>query len=235
MKTQRTILIALATILLASCVGNTSKLQLTYDHPERYSMGDATIEQTVHKISIDWYEGLVSIRHGDAFRISEESDSALTDSLRMRYFLDGDGELKIRYCQSGSYRHEQLRNLNKWLKIEVPRDVRLDEIDIDMVGNMLTIDSVWCHELNVNAVNVAATLHYVTLPDEIDLDGVNTTLRLYVPPTAGLTIDMDAVNTSLDSELPVRKEGKKTTIVGDGRCQVDIDAVNGEVYINEIK
>lgn len=234
MKIYRTILIALATAMLAACGNVNPKVTIDYAHPERYSVGDATITQPVRKMSIDWYEGLVSIRHGDSFRISEECDSALTDSLRMRYRMEDDGELSIRYCQSGSYRHTQLRNLNKWLKIEVPRDMRLDGIEVDMVGNMLTIDSVWCRELSIDAVAVAATLHYVTLPDEIDFNGVNTTLRLYVPPTAGLTVDMDAVKTSLSSELPVGMEGKKKTVIGDGRCQVEINSVNSEVYIHEL-
>lgn len=232
MKTNRTIIVLLAAMLMAACGPNTT-VKFSYEHPERYNVGAATIEQPVNKISIDWYNGGVSIRYGDQFRISEESDSTLTDSLQMRYYLSADGELEIKFCQSGSYRNGKLSNLNKMLTIEVPHDANLDEIGIDMVGGLIAYDSVWCRELSLDVVNVATTVWTAALPDEIDVDAVNATLRFYVPPAAGMTIELDGIKTEFNCELPTSKEDDKT-IIGDGRCKVDIDAVKGSVYINNI-
>lgn len=225
----------MAGLLFCGCNDNT-KVKISYEHPELYSIGDATIDQPVNSISIDWVAGGVDIRYADSnvFRIREESDSVLTDSLRMRYRVTDDGELKIKFCQSGSYRNGRLLGINKMLFVEVPHNVNLDEIEIDMVGGIICYDSVPCHKLNLDVVNVATTVWTPTLPDEIDLDAVRTTLRFYVPSTAGMTIEMDGIKTSLDCELPMRKEGKKSTIIGDGRCKVDIDAVSSEVYINKL-
>ena len=236
MKTYRIIIAVVAAMVSGACNDNT-KVSIKYDHPERYSVGDATIEQPVNKISIDWVEGGVGIRYSDdnSFRIREESDSTLIDSLQMRYFVSADGELEIKFCQNGTYRSGRLVDINKRLVVYVPHEATLDEIDIDMVGGIITYDSVLCRELNLDVVDAATTVWTPTLPDEIDLNAVKATLRLYVPPTAGMTIDMDGIKTSLDSELPVRKDGKKTTVIGDGRCQVDIDAVSSSVYINELK
>lgn len=219
-------------LLFCACSPNTT-VKFSYEHPERYSVGDAVIEQPVNKINIDWYNGGVSVRYGDQFRISEESDSTLTDSLQMRYYLSADGELEIKYCQSGSYRNGKLSNLNKRLTIEVPHDANLDEIGIDMVGGLIAYDSVWCRELSLDVVNVATTVWTAALPDEIDVDAVNATLRFYVLPAAGMTIELDGIKTEFNCELPTSKEDDKT-IIGDGRCKVDIDAVKGSVYINNI-
>lgn len=229
-------LFTLSFLLLTAC-DDITKVKIVYDHQERYSVGDATIEQPVSKINIDWYEGMVSIRYSDSnvFRIREDSDSVLADSLRMRYCITDDGELDIRFCQSGTYRYGQLLLTNKRLWIEVPHDANLDDIEIDMVGGLICYDSVWCRELTLDVVNVATTMWTPTLPEEIDVDAVKATLRLYVPTTSGMTIEMDGIKTSIDSELPVRKDGKTTTIIGDGRCKIDMDAVSSSIYINELK
>ena len=219
-------------LLFCACGPNTT-VKFSYEHPERYNVGAATIEQPVNKISIDWYNGGVSIRYGDQFRIREESDSTLTDSLQMRYYLSADGELEIKFCQSGSYRNGKLSNLNKRLTIEVPHDANLDEIGIDMVGGLIAYDSVWCRELSLDVVNVATTVWTAALPDEIDVDAVNATLRFYVPPAAGMTIELDGIKTEFNCELQTSKEDDKT-IIGDGRCKVDIDAVKVSLYINKI-
>lgn len=229
------IMAVMAGLLFCGC-GDNTKVKITYEHPEQYSVGDATIDQPVNSISIDWVAGGVSIQYADSniFRIREESDSVLTDSLRMRYCVTDDGELKIKFCQSGSYRNGRLLDINKMLVVYVPHDANLDEIEIDMVGGLICYDSVPCRKLNLDVGNVATTVWTPTLPDEIDLDAVKATLRFYVPSTAGMTIEMDGIKSTLDSELPVSKEDKKTTIIGDGRCKVDIDAVSSKVYINKL-
>ena len=54
-----------------------------------------------------------------------------------------------------------------------------------------------------------------------------------MPPTAGATVDMDGVNTDFHSDLPTGKTGKKHTL-GDGKCEMDIDAVNCSLHIKEL-
>ena len=236
MKTYRLILIALAATLMAAChINLNGDTKWTYENPELYKLGDATLEQTINDIDVSWLEGNIDIVYADhpEVRIYEVSDSALNDSLRMHWYVDDEGCLKIQFCKSGTYKTLQLNNLGKHLTIALPRGMKLDELDVDAVSTDLCIDSVCCRELNLDAVNVTTTVLAPTLPDEIDVDAVNTTFRLYVPPSAGMTIEMNGVSTELNCELPVGKDGKKT-IIGDGRCKVDIDAVKCSVYINDI-
>lgn len=230
----------MAGVLFAAC-GENTKIDIKYDHPELYSVGDATISQPISAISVDWVCGNVDIRYTDdtAVRIHEEIQEGflpLTDSLRMRYYVDDEGTLEIQYIGPGKYRYGDMQNLRKHLVVEVPRGMELKDIDIDGLETGVVIENVVSCELTVDGVknNVNADYHDA-LPDEIDIDGVQCLLALHVvPETAGLTIEMSGIKPFLSCDLPLRKEGEKT-IVGDGRCKVKSDGVDVHLSIRELK
>ena len=230
----------MASVLFAAC-GENTKIDIKYDHPERYNVGDATISQPISAISVDWLCGDVDIVYTDdtAVRVYEEMQEGflpLTDSLRMRYYVDEEGELEIQYCGHGKYRYGDLKNIRKHLVVEVPRSTVLDDIDIDGVETGVTVGQVLSRELTVDGVKVSVNADYPnTLPNEIDIDGVQCLLALHVvPETAGLTIEMSGIKPFLSCDLPSRKEGEKT-IVGDGRCKIEADGVDVHLSIRELK
>ena len=234
------IIFAMASLLFAAC-GENTKFEVKYDHPERYSVGDATLSQPVSGISVDWLCGEVDIVYTDdpEVRIHEEIQEGflpLTDSLRMRYYVDDEGTLEIQYIGPGKYRYGDMKNIRKHLVVEVPRGTELKDIDIDGVDNRVRIEQVLSREVTVDGVKVNVNAHYPdTMPDEIGIDGVNCLLALHVvPETAGLTIEMSGIKPFLSCDLPSRKEGEKT-IVGDGRCKVDADGVGIKLSIRELK
>ena len=239
MKTYHLIIILLAATLLAACTDN-AKVNLSYDHPERYNIGNATIAQPVKSIDIDWLCGEIDIRYSDntELRIYEETPDSLpvlTDSLRMRYYVDDEGTLEIQYIGPGKYRYGDMKNIRKHLVVEVPRGTELKDIDIDGVDNRVRIEQVLSREVTVDGVKVNVNAHYPdTMPDEIGIDGVNCLLALYVQPSAGLTVEMSGLTPELRCDLPSRKEGEKT-IVGDGGCKVDADGVNVKLIVSEWK
>ena len=230
----------MATVLMVAC-GENTKIDIKYDHPERYSVGDATLQQPIRGISVDWLFGNMEILYTDdsAVCIHEEIQEGflpLTDSLRMRYYVDEEGELEIQYCGQGKYRYGDLKNIRKHLVVEVPRGTVLDDIDIDGVETGVIIENVASRKLAVDGVKVSVNANYPnTLPNEIDVDGVQCLLALHVvPETAGLTIGMSGIKPWLTCDLPSRKEGEKT-IVGDGRCKVEADGVGVKLSIRELK
>ena len=240
MKRIAFIIAVMASVLFAAC-GENTKIDIKYDHPERYSVGDATLSQPISGISVDWLFGDMEIVYTDdsAVRIHEEMQEGflpLTDSLRMRYYVDEEGELEIQYCGHGKYRYGDLKNIRKHLVVEVPRGKVLDEISIDGVETGVIVGQVLSRELTVDGVKVSVNADYPdTLPNEIDVDGVQCLLALHVvPETAGLTIEMSGIKPFLSCDLPSRKEGEKT-IVGDGRCKVDADGVGIKLSIRELK
>lgn len=230
----------MAGVLFAAC-GENTKIDIKYDHPERYSVGDATLSQPVSGISVDWLCGDMEILYTDDSTVCiheeiQEGFLPLTDSLRMRYYVDEEGELEIQYCGHGKYRYGDLKNIRKHLVVEVPRGTVLDDIDIDGVETGVTVGQVLSRELTVDGVKVSVNANYPnTLPDEIDIDGVQSLLVLHVvPETAGLTIEMSGIKPWLTCDLPSHKEGEKT-IVGDGRCKVEADGVDVHLSIRELK
>lgn len=232
--------IALAIMLFGAC-GDNTKIDIKYDHPERYIVGDATLNQPISGISVDWLFGDMEIVYTDdsAVRIHEEMQEGflpLTDSLRMRYYVDEEGELEIQYCGHGKYRYGDLKNIRKHLVIEVPRGKVLDEISIDGVETGVIVGQVLSRELTVDGVKINVNANYPnTLPNEIDVDGVQCLLALHVvPETAGLSIEMSGIKPFLSCDLPSRKEGEKT-IVGDGRCKIEADGVGIKLSIRELK
>lgn len=240
MKRIAFVMAVMASVLFAAC-GENTKIDIKYEHPERYSVGDATLSQPVSSISVDWLFGNVDIVYSDdsAVRIHEEMQEGflpLTDSLQMRYYVDEEGELEIQYCGHGKYRYGDLKNIRKHLVVEVPRSTVLDDIDIDGVEAGVIIENVLSREVNVDGVKINVNADYPeSLPNEIDIDGVQSLLVLHVvPETAGLTIGMSGIKPFLSCDLPSRKEGEKT-IVGDGRCKVEADGVGIKLSIRELK
>ena len=229
-------LIGLLACLMTGChINRNGEMKFTYEHPERYQMGDAIISQPVNDIDVSWLEGDINIVYADhpEVRIYEVLDSTLDDSLCMHWYVDDEGCLDIQFCKSGSYKTKILNNLGKHLTIEVPRGTVLNEIDMSLVSASVNIDSVVCRELNVDGVafDVRADLPKA-LPNEINMEGVDCSLSMCVPHEAGMTIEMSGVKKCLNSQLPTRKEGKKT-IIGDGACEIDIEGVNCTLNINK--
>ena len=231
-------LISLLACLMAGChIDLKGETKMTYEHSERYQMGDAVISQPISDIDITWLDGNIDIVYADnpEVRIYEKTDSVLNDSLRMHWYVDDEGSLDIQFCKSGTYKTGRLNNLGKHLTIEVPRGTTLDEIDMNFVSTFVTIDSVVSRKLSVDGVSFGITANYHTLPDEIDIDGVDCRLNLKVPAAAGMTIKTSVLKESLNisGERPTRKEGKKT-VIGDGACRIDIDGVDCTLNINEL-
>ena len=223
----------MAAMLMAGCSVNNSKVGFEYDHPERYQSGDATYTQPVSDIDIDWYGGDIDIVYGDGpeVRIREESVGELTDTFRVHHYLDEEGCLNIQVCKSGkNYDSKRLKGMRKHLFIEVPRDMQLDDIELDAVETRLVIDRVKHNELTVDGVNVNVNALYTVMPNKITMDGVRCLLALQVTPDAGLTIEMEGVMNHLRCDVPSTEKNKKT-IVGDGRCKVEVDGVDMKMDI----
>ena len=235
--------IVLASCLLTGChiFNHKGEVKYSYEHPELYQVGDATLEQPVREINLTWLGGQVDIVYADIpdVRIHEEASYALDDTSRMRYYVDDEGCLNIQFCRSGKTYNprnkESLEGIEKNLTIEVPRGTVLDEIDMDMVSTNVRIDSVASRELTVDGVFFDVFAQYPTLPEEISIEGVSGSLTMMAPVEAGMTIEMEGMKKYLNitSERPTRKESRKT-ILGDGRCKIDVDGVSLTLNINEL-
>ena len=216
-----------------------------------YVMGGSTFAASdVSELNIDWVSGTVTIEayDGTEVAISETSEDALTDSTTMHYYLESDGTLNIRFGIPGM--KAQGENLpDKNLLVRVPRTLRLDEVEMNGIGQSVQMDSVRCSTLEMNSVsrqidlneceiddievnsvstNVEAT--FSKMPEDIELNNVSGSTLLYVPEDAGITLEYNGLVSNFYSELPVARKGKNK-VIGNGACEIECNSVSGELAI----
>ena len=216
-----------------------------------YTMGGATFEsKKVEKLEIDWYLDSVTIQayDGNEVIISETSDSALTDSTTMHYYLDSKGTLKIVFGKPGvSMKGSEVPD--KQLLVKVPRTLRLESVEVNGLGHNFRMDSVRCEDLEINSVwsqmylnecevenievngvsaNLSAT--FSRMPEEIELNNVSGETTLWVPEDAGITLELNGIAHDFHSTLPVATKGKKR-VIGNGACKIESNAVSGSLDI----
>jgi hypothetical protein len=216
-----------------------------------YTMGGATFESIkVEELEIDWYRDSVTIQayDGNEVVISETSDSTLTDSTTMHYYLNSKGTLKIVFGKPGvSIKGSEVPN--KQLLIKVPRTLRLESVEVNGIDHDFRMDSVRCEDLEINSVsstmflneceienievngvstNLSAT--FSRMPEEIELNNVSGETVLWVPENAGMTLELNGIVNNFHSTLPVANKGKKK-IIGNGACKIESNAVAGDLDI----
>ena len=132
-----------------------------------YTMGGASFANAdVTELTIDWVSGTVTIEayDGSEVVISETSEDALTDSTTMHYFLESDGTLNIKFGIPGM--KSQGENLpDKNLLVRVPRTLRLDEVEMNGLGQSIQMDSMHCSTLELNSVSRQITLNECEIDD----------------------------------------------------------------------
>ena len=216
-----------------------------------YTMGGATFEsKKVEKLEIDWYQDSVTIQayDGNEVIISETSDSALTDSTTMHYYLNSKGTLKIVFGKPGvSMKGSEVPD--KQLLVKVPRTLRLESVEVNGLGHNFRMDSVRCEDWEINSVwsqmflnecevenievngvsaNLSAT--FSRMPEEIELNNVSGETTLWVPEDAGITLELNGIAHDFHSTLPVATKGKKR-VIGNGACKIESNAVSGSLDI----
>ena len=126
-------ILAVVIIVLALSIPLTAKLsdstQFIYDNEELYEVGNGITNVKVDRVEIDWIYGDIKVAYHslDNIRITEKSDTDLSDDMVMRYRIVGT-TLKIKYCASGSW---SFNDIEKNLTLYLPNGLILSELNID--------------------------------------------------------------------------------------------------------
>ncbi len=130
------------------------------------------------------------------------------------------------------------------------KNLTLNEVEFDGASGTLNLDSCDLHSLDVDtasgnvhflgtlqeldcdaaSANITAVLHNV--PKSIDLDTVSGDLDLTLPKNSGFRLTLDTLNGDFFSDFPTTSKGK-TYICGDGKCEIEVDGMSGDVRIRE--
>ncbi len=221
-------------------------IEFAYDMADRYSVGDAEIEDTIKKIEINWVSGNIHVigEKRDTIAISETANKTLKDELRMRYLVS-DQTLTIQFCISGKINvNAEDFDLNKDLTIYVPEDLELSMLQIGTVSADVEVKGVECEKLLVAGISadtdirdtiieeslrietVSGSLNYCCknkqIPETINMDSVsgNATIKLF--KDASVDVKFNSVGGNFTTELP-DYEG--------GDVKITIDSVSGNLEI----
>ena len=185
-----------------------------YEDADKYTVGDAVIEDTVKNLDIDWTSGNIKFEYHDedTVEISEKSRKSLGEDKKMRWWLDDD-TLKIRFAKKGSNFFSFGFNQDKELIVMLPESIDLEDVNIDSTSGDVIIPSLEVQKM---------TLDVVSGDIKLDLDGADE-------------LRMSTVSGDVDAALDKVRSAKIDTTSGDvklsapGLEKLDIDVTTGDV------
>lgn len=126
---------------------------ISYPNAEKYSAGGASFSSQIDKIEIDWLSGKVNIayRSGDGVSISETSNSALSDDMRVHLWLDGT-TLRVKFAASGVKTH-LFRNERKELTVALPENFKLSELIVNAASANVTGEKVRTNKISFSTAS----------------------------------------------------------------------------------
>lgn len=156
MSKSKSLTIALIVVLIALGVaawflfGHTAS-GLSYPNAEKYSIGDASVSDTVNNLFIDWTAGKVTVEYydGKEITVSETANRSLSEDDKLRWWLDGD-TLRVRYAKPG---FRISFNLEKQLTVRLPFGTELKSADISSTSGNLYIPALTADEIRLNSTS----------------------------------------------------------------------------------
>ncbi len=107
----------------------------------------------------------------------------------------------------------------------------LRSLDVDTSsGDVHFLGTLW--ELDCDAASANITAVLLNVPNSIELDTASGDLDLTLPKGSGFRLTLDALSADFSSDFPTTSKGK-TYICGDGKCEIEVDGMSGDVHIRE--
>ena len=125
-----------------------------YEDADKYTVGDAVIEDTVKNLDIDWTSGNIIFEYHDedTVEISEKSRKSLSEDKKMRWWLDDD-TLRIRFAKKGSSFFSFGFNQDKELTVKLPESIALENVNIDATSGDVHLPSLEAQKMTIDVVS----------------------------------------------------------------------------------
>ena len=212
-------ILAVVIIVLALSIPLTAKLsdstQFIYDNEELYEVGNGVTDVKVDRVEIDWIFGDIKIAYHslDNIRITEKSDTDLSDSMVMRYRIVGT-TLKIKYCASGSW---NLDDVEKDLTLYLPNGLVLEELNIDTKTDVVTLTELNAVNLTVESTSASVMLDNCNVSNEMTLETVSGNLH----------ITADKIN-----KLKIETVSGRMNIFAESIKDIEIETTSGKTVLD---
>jgi len=105
----------------------------------------------------------------------------------------------------------------------------LDSLDIDTASGDIHFHGS-LHTLDIDAASASFYGDLLTTPDRIDMDSMSGNLELTLPEQTGFIVHLDGLSTDFSSDFETITRND-SHIFGDGKCEINVDAMSGDVKI----
>ena len=243
-------LLAVAIVRNDVTIPGVSLGRYTYDHADRCTAGEASIQAEIGKLDVSWVAGHVDVvcYDGDVIRLTETDGRALDDDAVLRRWQDGDTQY-VKYAASGFLSGE---GLDKRLSVMIPADMMLTQLTIgvvsaDVEASVIAVETIGLSTVSGNvriAVEEAGTISVDTVSGEIDVEAgqlrkleatsVSGNVRICLPEDRGFAAHLDSVSGDVTGSLPMQMEDDGYYVSGDQRCQISVSSVSGDVRLDKL-
>ena len=214
---------------------------------------DTVSTQNIHSIQVEWPVGNVWVTtwDGDEIRFVEmfgDSKSSHSDSDRLSYAID-EGELEIRF----NSRKGTAYTGKKWLKLEIPADWDLSELEIETASADVDVDDVDMRNLHVETasgnilvkgeipcIETDTASGWVSIScsetlRELEVDTASGDVDLTVEKDAPFVLEYDTASGTLDNASAIAMEHKGNFHSrGSGGPQLKVETASGDLQLTEM-
>ena len=173
-----------------------------------YTVGEGTIPSDhITSIDLDWVDGRIEIiACGDTFvSLTESADSELPDSARLRWRVDENGVLSIKYRKSSWFLGFGHENRNKTLILRIPERLlpTLKLLDVEAVSADVTVTEISVSTFDYENVSGNLTARGVNF-GACDLEAVSGDLKIEDSNVGSAEIELVSGDLQLSSfDCPV--------------------------------
>ena len=202
-------------ICLTGCSANFSmNTNYIYENGDKYSAGDREISDKVDTINIDYMSGEITMtgEAQDGISIKETSSKNLSEDQKVHTWVDGS-TLYVRYC--ASKKNLDLNNLNKHLEISVPKDVKLENLTVDISSGELSSSNIEVSKIDAEASS--GSLSFDGKADDVTAEVSSGTIDIKLD---GKSTSLDFTASSGNIKADIEEADKLVTETSSGNTTV---------------
>ena len=233
------ILTVLLVIVLALGLGGTWRafgrsLGLSYENADKYTAGNAVIEDAVKNLDVHWTSGDVTIAYHDedTVEVAETSKKPLAEGDQLRWWMDGD-TLRVQFRKPG------LRlgwSLDKQLTITLPEGARLDTAAIGLTSGDMRIPAIEADAIRLDTTSGDIEVAQVGRASEVALESTSGSIAATLDDAANVTAettsgDVALTQTGKADSLRADSTSGSVAVSADEARAVDVHSVSGSVRV----
>ncbi len=218
----------------------TADTELTDKNSLRYTVkdGELTISCWTPKVTVSFTAASTdkdlhiqipaSLAHSlDGLDFDAQNASLRLSDLQLRELeistLDGDASVQNLTADSMDFDTQ-----NGTLLLD---NATLRDLSINGLNGDVTIKASAIHELSLDVMNGNLTGAFVQCPDEVEIHSLDGSVALTIPADSQFTAHWESLSQNAYRSSFHGTYGDRTHTVGTGRCEIDMDTMNGTLEI----